>query len=68
MREKAIAAARMTTGTRRRGEAHASTVAQANAVDAWPDGNAPECGTLTSGFGSGYTSGGRSRPIHCRSP
>ena len=40
-------------GAASRGDTQASTAAHANAVDACPEGKAPECGTPTSGFGSG---------------
>ena len=52
-RENAIAAASRNAGTASFGEAHAITVAHANAIVACPDGNEPELGTDTSGFGSG---------------
>jgi len=52
MRDQAIAAASTNAGIRSRGEAQASTVAQAKADDAWPEGKAAVCGTSTSGFGS----------------
>ena len=44
-RENAIAAASRNAGTASCGEAHASTVAHANAIVACPDGNEPEPGT-----------------------